>query len=171
MSLTEDLLVVLTDYHGGYRLMRARMHGYTGPARQGRRPASFFEASGNTLRVTFSRLKKRGLVQNKSSEWKITERGRAYLDKIRSKFKLPVHVSKKISPKPKNMIVVFDIPEAQKRKRAWLRTELSNLEFAMLQKSVWFGPTPLPKRFLKSLNQLRLIPYLKFFKAEESDIV
>jgi len=171
MSLARDLLTILSSYRGGYRLMQARMRGYTGPARQGRHILSFSGASDNTLRVTFSRLKKRGLVEGKFGEWKITSEGKRYLNVIRRRFNWPAHSSKQSLRKSKNMIVVFDIPEIHKLKREWLRAELVNLGFVMLQKSVWFGPAPLPKKFLEAINQLRLISCLKFFKAEEVDIV
>ena len=166
MSIVQDLLVILTDYHGGYRLMRNHIRGMgtssTIPNYSKRRTPS-----DAVLRVTLSRLKQKGLVEHKNGIWKITAAGRAYLIKMRGKLKLPFHARKRQIRQPKTMIVIFDIPETQKRKRKWLRTELKNLGFEILQKSVWSGPAPLPNEFIKSLHDLHLLPYLKFFKASE----
>ena len=147
--------------------MRRRMHGYTGPALPGR----FQETSRPTLRVTLSRLKKKGFVESKSGSWAITKRGRDFLVKalrMRAHKSYFLHASKK---KEKNLIIVFDIPEKQKSKRDWLRAELLGLGFVMLQKSVWFGPAPISKEFIEILGDLGVLPYLKFFDAKESDII
>ncbi len=167
MNLVEDALTILSNYHGGHRLMRARMGGYTGPVGSQRRS---IVVSDNAMRVTLSRLKKRGLVENKSGKWRITQKGQVYLEKIRGRFHWPLHALKQ-PRKPKNMVTLFDIPERERYKRAWLRVELTRLGFIALQKSAWFGPTPLPKEFINSLHQLQLLPHLKFFKATEADVV
>ena len=65
-------------------------------------------------------------------------------------------------------IIIFDIPERERRKRAWLRLALSNLEFQMLQRSVWVGKTILPKRFIDNLSQLDLISYVEIFAINKS---
>lgn len=131
--------------------------------------------SDNTLRATLSRMKKAGLISNKAGEWCITQRGRASFATIQQKRKQspPPHISKQknLSLKPKTIIVTFDIPETRKRERAWLRVELINLGFTMLQKSVWFGPSPLPKEFIESLDHMKLLSYIKFFKATTADII
>lgn len=165
MPLTNDLLTIISGYHEGYRLMRRRMHGHS----YGRNISGHFaSASEPTLRVTLSRLKKRGLVQNKRGIWFITEKGLEYLSK-KSLLKLPF--SKSNQGKPKNMIVAFDIPENFKKERNWLRAALKNLSFKMLQKSVWFGPAPLPSDLIFALKEIKILNFIKFFKAEESDIV
>ena len=163
MSLVEDLLTVLSSYHEGYKLMRRRMAGYTGPTLSDK----FDKTSESTLRVTLSRLKKRGLVDNHDGVWKITKRGSIYLaDKINFH---NVYYGRRQAPK--GMIVAFDIPEHHKRKRVWLRRELKNLGFGILQKSIWFGPAPLPKEFIKTLDDLNLLEFIKIFEAKETDII
>ena len=69
------------------------------------------------------------------------------------------------------MVIVFDIPELRRKQRNWLRAELVALDFIPLQKSVWLGPAPLPKEFIKYLSETNLLQYLKFFKAAEEDII
>jgi DNA-binding transcriptional regulator PaaX len=73
--------------------------------------------------------------------------------------------------KDKNLIIIFDIPEKERQKRDWLRGELVALGFVSLQKSVWFGPAPIPKKFIEYLAKMNIISYLKFFKATETDLV
>lgn len=169
MSLVEDLLVVLSSYHDGYRLMRRRMRGDT---RSIVPPKRLRDVSDNILQATLSRLKKRGLVKNDQARgiWNITEKGSGYLSRllVRHKYK---NLRATHKQKPKNMILAFDIPERHRRERDWLRLELRNLGFEMLQKSMWFGAAPLPKDFVVSLQETRILPFIKFFKAEGWDIV
>ena len=165
MSLAEDILIIFTNYSGGYSLMRDRITGYTGPHKSSYRNS----VKDSVLRVTLSRLRKKGLVENKNGIWKITRKG---LDWLNKKTPLPRHqkyFQKKKSLK--NMIIVFDIPETAKKKRNWLRFELMNMGFAMLQKSVWFGPAPLHEDFINAIKEIGIIQHLKFFGAKEDDIV
>jgi len=165
MSLVDDLCVVLSSYHGGYRLMRRRMHGDTRSAPLGK----LHDASYGTLAVTLSRLKKRGLVRNDKGAWYLTKLG---VTRLRERLRVPPRFHGAASSKQqKNMIVMFDIPERKRRARAWLRFALMDLGFTLLQKSVWFGPAPLPKEFVVSLRDVGILPYVKFFKAQEADVV
>ena len=77
----------------------------------------------------------------------------------------------KLKSAKRNMIVIFDIPEIRKKQRNWLRGDLMALGFIMLQKSVWLGPSPLPKEFISYLNETNILQYLKFFKVAEEDVV
>ena len=61
------------------------------------------------------------------------------------------------------MIVSFDVPEKEKRKRGWLRSTLKNLGFRMLQKSVWIGKVKIPEAYLEDLKRLRLLSYIEIF--------
>ncbi len=168
MSLSDDLLIILTDYSGGYRLMRKRMAGYTGPVGKRMPPR---EVGDDTLRVTLSRLKKQGLVKNNGGIWAITAKGRDFLmTKLTKKPPRFVYQNRKSSAK-KNTIIIFDIPESDRRKRDWLRGELTALKFIKLQKSVWFGSSPLPNDFIAALNEFNLLRYVKFFKATEEEII
>ena len=166
MSLPTHILDILMYYNGGYRTVRERMKERCA-------------VSDNALRVTLSRMKKAGLIANKAHIWNMTNKGRLYLSMMQRKQKLtlelkpklPPHMARQNKSKSNTMIVVFDIPEAQKRSREWLRVELSHLGFTMLQKSVWFGPAPLPKEIIQSLHYMKMLRHIKFFKAHEADIV
>ena len=137
---------------------------------QGQKIKEIKEVKEKILKTTLSRLKKRGLVENKNEIWKITEKGKNYLkEKISSK--IPHFGHLKLENTKNNMIVIFDIPEIRKKQRNWLRGDLMALGFMQLQKSVWFGPAPLPKKFIEYLNDTNLLQYLKFFKATKEEII
>ena len=123
--------------------------------------------SDAVLRATLSRMKKQGLLTRSGIIWRITDLGQKYFEQKVLKRKRKEEFQKM----PKNLIIAFDIPERDSQKRFWLRFELRNLGFEMIQKSVWFGPGPLSKEFINKLHQRRLLPYLKFFKARSEEIV
>jgi len=165
MALTDDILTILFDYSGGYRLMRQQLLNPTFP-----RTRRDTNVNQKTLYVTMARLQQRGLIEKKKGVWDITRRGREYLEK-KLDFLLPSHSPKLSRRKEKNMIIAFDIPEKDRRKRAWLRAELVLLGFIPIQKSVWFGPAPLPREFIRSASNLNILQHLKFFEVKETDIV
>ncbi|MDO8664139.1 MAG: hypothetical protein Q7K44_01100 [Candidatus Liptonbacteria bacterium] len=169
MGHVDDILIVLSSYSGGYRLMRARMRGSTWRPKVGGTPYNFQDAPDAIMRVTLSRLKRKGYVENKKGIWQITKAGREHLLKKVSFF--PPHSRRIVKAEFKNIIISFDIPETHKKKRNWLRIELLCLGFEMLQRSVWLGPAPLPKEFIDSLHKLQILPYIKFFEAKETDII
>lgn len=124
----------------------------------------------NTLRVTLSRLKARGLVTNNNGVWGITQSGRTFCEivlKNRERRKL----AKANRAKGKGMIIAFDVPEHERYKRDWLREELIVLGFEPIQKSVWYGPFPLPKKFIGEMGNKGVLACTKFFKAKPEDIV
>lgn len=65
---------------------------------------------------------------------------------------------------PKNLIVIYDIPEEKKKERDWFRRHLKKFNYIMIQRSVWVGPSPLPKDFLDYVKSIDLINKLKTFK-------
>jgi len=65
---------------------------------------------------------------------------------------------------PKNMIVMYDIPSDKKKERDWFRRQLKKFNYIMIQKSVWVGPSPLPKEFIDYVKKIGLKDNLKTFK-------
>ena len=65
---------------------------------------------------------------------------------------------------PKNLIVMFDVPETKKAEREWLRWHLKKFNYIMIQKSVWVGPSPLPKEFLDYIEKIKIKEGFKTFK-------
>ena len=70
----------------------------------------------------------------------------------------------------KNLLLIYDIPHARKKERDWFRRQLKNFDFIMIQKSVWVGPSPLPKDFLDYLKRIGLQKEFKTFKLAKSYI-
>jgi len=68
----------------------------------------------------------------------------------------------------KNLIVMYDIPSNQKKERDWFRRHLKKFNYIMIQKSVWVGPSPLPKDFLEYVKSIGLERRLKTFKLAKS---
>ena len=69
---------------------------------------------------------------------------------------------------PKNLIVMYDIPHNLKKERDWFRRQLVKFEYVMIQKSVWVGPSPLPKDFLDYLKEIKIKDNFKTFKLAKS---
>lgn len=64
----------------------------------------------------------------------------------------------------KDLIVLFDIPENKKGEREWFRKQLREFGYEMIQKSVWLGPSPLPKEFVEYVKQVGLKDSVRTFK-------
>ena len=69
---------------------------------------------------------------------------------------------------PKNLIVMYDIPDNMKKERDWFRRQLVNFGYIIIQRSVWVGPSPLPKDFLDYLKKIKIIDNFKTFKLAKS---
>lgn len=69
---------------------------------------------------------------------------------------------------PKNLIVMYDIPHGMKKERDWFRRQLVKFNYVMIQKSVWVGPSPLPKSFLDYLKEIKIGNKLKTFRLAKS---
>ena len=69
---------------------------------------------------------------------------------------------------PKNLIVMYDIPDSLKKERDWFRRHLVKFGYVMIQRSVWVGPSPLPKEFIKYLREIKIGDNFKTFKLAKS---
>ena len=118
--------------------------------------------SKNSFDITLARLIKKGFVEMKSSKWFITKAGKEYFEnkrRLNSKFSSPFTLNA-----PKNLLFMFDVPEPRKTEREWLRWHLKEFQYFMIQKSVWVGPSPLPKKFKDHAKEIGLDTYIKTFK-------
>lgn len=161
MSLVQEILYTFSNYPGGYRLLYDIIYENKGKDRPNK----------TTIQSTLSRLKKRGLLSNEKGTWSITPEGKELLQHKKSQIKryFPANTRTRSTP-PKTMIIVFDIPEKERNYRDWLRGELISFGFEMIQRSVWFGPA-LPKEFIMYLDGHKLLKYIRFFKAQEKDLI
>jgi len=111
--------------------------------------------SRRTFSTVLSRLRKDGLVERsgktRSALWRLTDAGKQHLENKRRVFL--DHIKKEDGI---GRLVIFDIPEQERKKRDKIRSELVCADFKQLQKSVWIGYCPLPQDFLTLLDDLRL---------------
>ncbi len=116
-----------------------------------------------TLANKLSILKKKGLISKiPSGECVITTKGKIFLEKERDILKrFETDLDNNL---PKDLLVIYDIEENRKKERDWFRRHLKKFHFTMIQKSVWVGPSPLPKEFSDYLKEIKLGHNLKTFK-------
>lgn len=122
-----------------------------------------------TLANRCSYLKNKGYIREIKGEYFITYKGEEFLLKkdklIFKKFK-----TNTTDKDPKDLLLLYDVPEDKKAHRDWFRRELINFNFIMIQRSVWVGPSPLPKDFLEYLKSIGLKDSIKTFKLEKGFI-
>jgi hypothetical protein len=110
-------------------------------------------------------LRKNELIETATqNKLRITSKGRRLLQKLQRRKQNALPQPFYTAP-PSSLwqVVIFDIPEKERRKRAWLRSVLNNLKFTMIQKSVWIGKAKLPEDFLRDLARLHLLEYIHIF--------
>lgn len=66
------------------------------------------------------------------------------------------------------VIVVFDVPEKERKRREWLRAILKNIGLKMIQKSVWMGKLKIPQQFLEELRRFKILSYVEIFEVTKS---
>lgn len=55
---------------------------------------------------------------------------------------------------PKDLLIIYDIPESKKKERDWFRRQLKKFGYILIQRSVWVGPSPLPNYFLEYIKEI-----------------
>lgn len=116
-----------------------------------------------TLSALLCRLRSQGLVVRsggkKFGHWGVTSKGRKLIGNSA--------VPSAAAADGIGRLVIFDIPEGERKKRDAIREELISAGFSQLQKSVWFGERPLPKDFIDFLQQIRAEQYVHIFSVRE----
>ncbi|MBP9748064.1 MAG: CRISPR-associated endonuclease Cas2 [Candidatus Pacebacteria bacterium] len=152
MSLVYEILRGLSNSTLKYKGGRVNFFGIP----------KFEKYSQNSLSGTVSRLYNDGFIEKDSGSLRITLKGQQYIkNKIDSLQQFNFSFDKDA---PKNLIVMFDIPENKKAEREWLRWHLKKFNYSMIQKSVWVGPSPLPKEFLDYIKSIKINDGFKTFK-------
>lgn len=108
-------------------------------------------------------LKRNGYIKEINGDYFITYKGEDYLNKKSKNYFRKFNTEKK-NEDPKNLLIIYDIPEEKKSEREWFRKELIKFHFIMVQRSVWVGPSPLPKDFSNYIKKIGLKNSLKTFK-------
>lgn len=152
MNLVHEILKELSSKSVRYKGIRVNLFGIP----------RFKEYSQSSLSGTLSRLHKDGFIEKNEEKLILTLKGQKYIKKkIDSLRQFYFNFDKDA---PKNLIVMFDIPETKKAEREWLRWHLKKFNYSMIQKSVWVGPSPLPKEFLDYIESIKIKDGFKTFK-------
>ena len=98
---------------------------------------------------------------NKNASWHLTPNGKQHLQDRASK-KNGARKSDGIT-----RLVIFDIPEQERKKRDTVRAELIGCGFRSLQKSVWIGEYPITQDFITLIDDLKLGGKVHIFSIRE----
>lgn len=136
------------------------------------RPLLGLERSKKITRRTIStilwRLQREGLIARtgatKNAKWRLTPAGNVRLNEAEADRESPM--SDGIT-----RLVIFDIPERERKKRTTVRAELVACGFHHLQKSVWMGDCPLPASFIALLDDLGLAGQVHIFSVREKGTI
>ena len=121
-------------------------------------------------------MQRKGLVEKTTNKaLRLTNKGRQKLELVNQKLLSIADtppIQKGIYTENDALkVVIFDVPEQDKWKRKWLRQSLQNLDFTLLQKSVWIGKRKLPEEFIQLLSELDLLPHVHIFTIQEQGTV
>jgi CRISPR-associated endonuclease Cas2 len=156
MSIVKEILKELWNSELNYRGTRVNIFGIP----------RFKKYSPRSIRTTLDRLKKKGVIEKELSGIVLSKYGKEYIRKKIDSLK-QFSKSENIS-KDRNLLLMFDIPTERKAEREWLRWHLKKFDYIMVQKSVWVGPSPLPKEFKEYLKKIKLDKCIKTFKLAKS---
>ncbi|MFA4975213.1 MAG: CRISPR-associated endonuclease Cas2 [Candidatus Paceibacterota bacterium] len=156
LSIESKILKFLLEPKFRYRGMPVSMLGL---------PA-IFPYKKQSINNTIHQLNKNGHILKQDDCILLLPSGRKYVENKKVRFLIFNSPYKKEAPK--NLLVMFDIPETKKAEREWFRFNLREFGYEMIQKSVWVGPSPLPKDFLDYINEIKLKECIKTFKLAKS---
>jgi len=122
--------------------------------------------------MMLSKLKKEGLVKEAFRQKKklltVTDKGREKLKNLKNSIEARLPKNYPIESGNKIIVVAFDIPERDKKRRNWLREILKTLNFSMVQKSVWIGKTKIPQELLGDLLKFHLMECVEIFEINKT---
>jgi DNA-binding PadR family transcriptional regulator len=172
--LTNMILNILIGGYSYQRMKRRAFYPTLPDFSEMERGKQSLENQRHNLYSLLYKLQKQGLIEKDKKDnktfWRITIAGKKKLEALKNVFYLPKRNYKKEKDEGFN-VVIFDIPEKERFKRKWLRSQLISLGFSMLQKSVWIGKNKLPKEFLNDLNYLGLIDFIQIFKISKTGTI
>ncbi len=167
---TGDLIVAILDSPYGSSLGKLQYKIKQREVERSRNAHAWNEKQ--RVRVCLSRLKKQGFIEQHGKIWKITKTGKQKLRELKKKTFLSYPIAHYATEKSNELIIIsYDIPETEKRKRVWLRKQLTEMGFTLLQKSVWVGKIKLPRKFMDDLNYLNLMSTIHIFAVTKTGTV
>ena len=138
---------------------------FHGPVKT-RMPAKADVAERQRARVMIARLKKQGLVRQEKiggvMRLFLTQAGKRKRDESEAAA-LPDTSRYPRTEGGAIVLVIFDIPEKDSRKRLWLRNALMAMGFSLVQKSVWSGKVVVPEDFVADIGELGISGNIHIF--------
>lgn len=104
-----------------------------------------------TIKQSLWRLRKHGFVEKREDKYCLTQAGKLVMEYVIRKKKAVI-----AKWDGKYRVVIFDIPEKDRKTRNWLRQELYLLNYQKLQESVFIGKYPLPADLIKDLKSNKI---------------
>lgn len=127
---------------------------------------------------TLNHLKRQGLVAKKKrgngSRWALTQRGTEQNNAYRQSRRDPFSASFTSFSRPTGVavtIVSYDIPEKERRKRAWMRMCLVGMECEKIQQSVWMAKGTIDEDFIRALRERDLLGKTHIFAVTKQGTI
>ncbi len=123
-------------------------------------------------------LERQGLITKKSSSqgvkslFSLTALGKKKKEKMAT-LEWRRHVTCDYEAQSSHIItlVIFDIPERDRYRREWLRSVLKNMNFKMIQQSVWAARLTLPPAFIHDLQKINILQYILIGSLEKEGMI
>ncbi len=125
---------------------------------------SFPKRSKQTIYTTVNRLKNEGYLEEVEARGK-----KRYRATLKGKAKILSYIKKDKKWDGKWRIVVFDVPEKQKKMRNYFRKKLIEIGFRKLQESVWICPFNIADMVEELINLCEAEDYVHYLLVEELD--
>ena len=170
MGTADILLAIMTSPYGS---SYSRLDRQREKIRRAREEIISELKEKQNLYNLLTRLSKDGLTfKNKRGGifWRLTEKGEKELEKLKTYYQKNALPSREYKSEISGgfTIIVFDIPEKERRKRDWLRRKIVEMDFKMLQESVWIGKRKVSEEFVKDLDFCKLLPHVEIFTVSKT---
>lgn len=156
MSIADDIFDLFTNEYSNYYGVPVNIIGVP----------VFSKYKIQSVRNTIHNYSKMGYLKKVGQQYVLTGKGEEYM-KFRMA-ELQHFVSPFSASAKKDLIVMYDIPEEKRTEREWFRTHLKLFGYVMIQRSVWVGPSPLPKEFKLYAKSIGLDDCIKTFKLAKT---
>jgi CRISPR-associated endonuclease Cas2 len=183
LEILEDMAVSTLDLldmwlfeqpRGIYGLERARLK------RAGQKKQLFFTElreyleEREKLSKLIYKLKREGFIleDKKNKKLILTKKGKLKLRFLKNKRSVEETKNNESNQKDKDVIVViYDVPESEHKKRHQLRNLLVNAGFNFVQKSVWIKQGKITEDFINLLKDLEVLNYTQIFKITQKGTI
>ncbi len=119
------------------------------------------EVKIRTIKQSMGKLQKYGFVEKKDNNYLLSSVGKKLASYILKRKKA---LDKKWDKKYR--VVIFDVPEKQRRDRNWLRNELYFLNYKQLQKSVFISKCPITEDLIKEIKRKKLGNFVNYLLVD-----